>query len=57
VAAEQFKWRHLACDIQGRKWRRGSNLEAKRRFADAWRGMHDVKARGESATELAIEGL
>jgi len=30
---------------------------AERRFADAWRGMHDVKARGESATEFAIEGL
>src|SRR6266567_6246916 len=57
VPAEQLQWRHLAREVQGWKRRRGSNLEAERRFTDAWRGMHDVKARGESATELAIEGL
>src|ERR1700724_792371 len=57
VPAEQLQWRHLAREVQGRKRRRGSNLEAERRFAEAWRGMHDVKPRGESATELAIEGL
>src|ERR1700682_4269754 len=57
VPAEELQWCHLAREVQGRKRRRGSNLKAERRFADAWRGMHDVKARGESATELAIEGL